>query len=38
MMQDTILDIPEEQWIKTFDTNIHAFFYLSNVQFPQFRH
>lgn len=23
MMQDTILDIPEEQWIKTFDTNIH---------------
>jgi len=24
MMQDTILDIPEEQWIKTFDTNIHG--------------
>lgn len=22
-MQDTILDIPEEQWLKTFDTNIH---------------
>jgi hypothetical protein len=26
MMQDTILDIPEEQWIKTFDTNIHGKF------------
>lgn len=24
MMQDTILDIPEEQWLKTFDTNIHG--------------
>lgn len=24
MMQDTILDIPEEQWVKTFDTNIHG--------------
>lgn len=24
MMQETILDIPEEQWIKTFDTNIHG--------------
>jgi NAD(P)-dependent dehydrogenase (short-subunit alcohol dehydrogenase family) len=23
MMQETILDIPEDQWIKTFDTNIH---------------
>ncbi|KAM0711673.1 hypothetical protein Q7P35_001040 [Cladosporium inversicolor] len=34
MMQDTILDIPEEQWIKTFDTNIHAFFYLSKYALP----
>ncbi|GAB7330220.1 hypothetical protein MBLNU13_g01881t1 [Cladosporium sp. NU13] len=34
MMQDTILDIPEEQWIKTFDTNIHAFFYLSKYTLP----
>jgi NAD(P)-dependent dehydrogenase (short-subunit alcohol dehydrogenase family) len=24
MMQDTILDIPEDQWVKTFDTNIHG--------------
>lgn len=38
MMQDTILDIPEEQWIKTFDTNIHGktifvFVLLDNHQF-----
>ena len=25
-----ITDLPNEQWIKTFDTNIHPFFFLSN--------
>ncbi|KAK1011630.1 hypothetical protein LTR91_002101 [Friedmanniomyces endolithicus] len=29
MMIEDIHDLSEEQWIKTFDTNIHPFFYLS---------
>ncbi|KAM0689789.1 hypothetical protein Q7P36_010660 [Cladosporium allicinum] len=34
MMTKDILDIPEEQWVKTFDTNIHSFFYLSKYTLP----
>ncbi|KAM0715398.1 hypothetical protein Q7P37_008896 [Cladosporium fusiforme] len=33
-MRETILDIPEDQWLKTFDTNIHPFFYLSKYTLP----
>jgi NAD(P)-dependent dehydrogenase (short-subunit alcohol dehydrogenase family) len=29
MMVDDISELSEEQWIRTFDTNIHPFFYLS---------
>jgi NAD(P)-dependent dehydrogenase (short-subunit alcohol dehydrogenase family) len=28
-MVDEIFDLPDEQWIQTFDTNVHPFFYLS---------
>ncbi|KAI9876318.1 MAG: hypothetical protein M1830_006775 [Pleopsidium flavum] len=29
MVCKTISELPEEQWLKTFDTNMHPFFYLS---------
>ncbi|KAI9753731.1 MAG: hypothetical protein M4579_005022 [Chaenotheca gracillima] len=29
MVQKTIKDLTEEQWLKTFDTNIHPFFFVS---------
>ncbi|KAI9796546.1 MAG: hypothetical protein M1833_006110 [Piccolia ochrophora] len=34
MMLNSISEISEEQWIKTFDTNIHAFFYLAKYTLP----
>ncbi|KAK3722758.1 hypothetical protein LTR37_002330 [Vermiconidia calcicola] len=37
MMQYSILDIPEEQWEHTFDTNIHPFFYLSKYVLPHMK-
>ena len=33
-MSSTALDIPEEQWLKTFDTNIHPFFFLAKAALP----
>ncbi|UNI14941.1 hypothetical protein JDV02_001518 [Purpureocillium takamizusanense] len=29
MMVEDIADLPEEQWVRTFNTNIHSFFYVS---------
>jgi hypothetical protein len=37
MMQQDITDIPNEQWIKTFDTNIHPFFFLSKLLVPHMK-
>jgi len=37
MMQQDITDIPIEQWHKTFDTNIHPFFYLSKLLIPHMK-
>ncbi|CAL3967502.1 hypothetical protein PZA11_003786 [Diplocarpon coronariae] len=37
MMKETIGELSEEQWIKTFDTNIHPFFYLSKYALPQMK-
>jgi NAD(P)-dependent dehydrogenase (short-subunit alcohol dehydrogenase family) len=34
MMQDSIHDLSYEQWHKTFNTNIHPFFYLSKMALP----
>ncbi|SMR63931.1 unnamed protein product [Zymoseptoria tritici ST99CH_3D1] len=34
MVQENILSLPDEQWLKTFDTNIHPFFYLSKAALP----
>ncbi|PPJ52247.1 hypothetical protein CBER1_10518 [Cercospora berteroae] len=34
MMIDSILDLSEEQWENTFNTNIHPFFYLSKYVLP----
>lgn len=30
----SILDLPSEQWVNTFDTNIHSFFYISKAAVP----
>lgn len=35
MVQKSIEELPIEQWHKTFDTNIHPFFYLSKLLLPQ---
>ncbi|KAG9245481.1 hypothetical protein BJ878DRAFT_15197 [Calycina marina] len=35
--QDTIGDLSEEQWLNTFNTNIHPFFFLSKYVLPQMR-
>lgn len=35
MVQKSIEELPFEQWHKTFDTNIHPFFYLSKLLLPQ---
>lgn len=37
MMQQDITDIPNEQWIKTFDTNIHPFFFMSKLLVPHMK-
>jgi NAD(P)-dependent dehydrogenase (short-subunit alcohol dehydrogenase family) len=38
MVQDDILSLPDDQWLKTFDTNIHPFFYLSKTALPHLLH
>lgn len=37
MMVDDIKDLKEEQWIHTFNTNIHPFFYLSKYALPHMK-
>ncbi|KAF1820351.1 short-chain dehydrogenase/reductase-like protein SDR [Dissoconium aciculare CBS 342.82] len=37
MMKETILEISDEQWLNTFDTNIHPFFYLSKAVLPHMK-
>jgi len=37
MMVDSIEDLTEEQWERTFNTNIHPFFYLSKYAIPQLK-
>jgi len=37
MIQQTIEDIPEEQWLHTFDTNIHPMYYLSKYTIPHLK-
>jgi len=37
MMQPSIDDITEDQWITTFDTNIHPFFFLSKYTLPHMK-
>ncbi|EPE34535.1 NAD(P)-binding Rossmann-fold containing protein [Glarea lozoyensis ATCC 20868] len=37
MMQETIADLSEDQWLKTFNTNIHPFFYLSKYTLPHMK-
>ncbi|EXJ69265.1 oxidoreductase [Cladophialophora psammophila CBS 110553] len=37
MMQMDITDIPIEQWHKTFDTNIHPYFYLAKFLIPHMK-
>lgn len=37
MMVEDIKDLSEEQWIRTFDTNIHPFFYLSKYTLPHMK-
>ncbi|KAH7356507.1 hypothetical protein BKA65DRAFT_393791 [Rhexocercosporidium sp. MPI-PUGE-AT-0058] len=34
MMKETIAELSEEQWLQTFNTNIHPFFYLSKYTLP----
>ncbi|KAF3768888.1 NAD(P)-binding protein [Cryphonectria parasitica EP155] len=35
MMVEDIKDLPEDQWVHTFNINIHSFFYLSKYLLPQ---
>ena len=37
MVKKDISELPFEQWHKTFDTNIHPFFYLSKMLLPQMK-
>jgi NAD(P)-dependent dehydrogenase (short-subunit alcohol dehydrogenase family) len=37
MMVEDIKDLSEDQWIKTFDTNIHPMFYLSKYALPHMK-
>ncbi|KAK4945765.1 hypothetical protein LTR10_015113 [Elasticomyces elasticus] len=37
MMQQDITDIPNEQWTKTFNTNIHPYFYLAKALVPHMK-
>lgn len=34
MARETLLEIPTEEWVRTFDTNIHPMFYLSKAAEP----
>ncbi|CZS98562.1 hypothetical protein WAI453_005730 [Rhynchosporium graminicola] len=34
MMKETIAELSEDQWVNTFNTNIHPFFYLSKYTLP----
>ena len=36
-MVEDIADLTEEQWLKTFDTNIHPYFYLSKYALPHMK-
>lgn len=38
MMRENIEDLSEEQWEKTFNTNIHPFFYLSKYIIPHMKY
>jgi NAD(P)-dependent dehydrogenase (short-subunit alcohol dehydrogenase family) len=37
MMKESIDELSEEQWLTTFDTNIHPFFFLSKYVLPQMK-
>jgi len=37
MMKETIAELSEEQWVDTFNTNIHPFFFLSKYTLPQMK-
>lgn len=37
MSRETIMEIPTEEWIKTFDTNIHPMFYLCKAAVPHMK-
>ncbi|KAH8675874.1 short-chain dehydrogenase [Xylariales sp. PMI_506] len=37
MVQKNIQELSEEQWLRTFDTNIHPFFYLSKYALPHLK-
>jgi len=37
MMVEDIKDLDEDQWVKTFNTNIHPFFYLSKYALPHMK-
>jgi NAD(P)-dependent dehydrogenase (short-subunit alcohol dehydrogenase family) len=37
MMVKDIKDLPEEQWIHTFNINIHSFFYISKYALPHMK-
>jgi len=37
MMKETIAELSEEQWLDTFATNIHPFFFLSKYVLPQMK-
>ncbi|KAK7969904.1 short-chain dehydrogenase [Apiospora saccharicola] len=37
MMVPDIADLTEDQWVKTFNTNIHPFFYISKYALPHMR-
>ncbi|KAI6849464.1 NAD(P)-binding protein [Hortaea werneckii] len=37
MYRENILEVPDEQWLHTFDTNIHPFFYTSKAALPHMK-
>ncbi|PKS12517.1 hypothetical protein jhhlp_000724 [Lomentospora prolificans] len=37
MQVDSIADLSEEQWVRTFDTNIHPYFYLAKYALPHLK-
>jgi len=38
LVKETIFDIPDEQWLDTFNTNIHPMFYLSKAALKHMKH